>query len=110
MKDKPLSGLWRKNPDTPEGKYLVQRRDGTVPEWPNFVLGAKDPAAPAALRAYAVQAERLGMNIEYCMDIRNLATSFDVYRVQNGHGDPDRGRHRVDDPATIKKMRGGSSS
>ena len=25
---KPLAGLWRNNPDTPEGKYLVRRRDG----------------------------------------------------------------------------------
>lgn len=50
---KPLAGLWRKNPETPEGKYLIKRRDGTVPEWPSLVLGAKDPAAPAAINAYA---------------------------------------------------------
>ncbi|HXI43902.1 MAG TPA: hypothetical protein VNH83_28225 [Bryobacteraceae bacterium] len=43
---KPNAGLWRKNPETPEGKYLVKRRDGSVVDWPNFVLGAKDPAAP----------------------------------------------------------------
>lgn len=24
---KPLAGLWRENPETPEGKYLVKRRD-----------------------------------------------------------------------------------
>jgi hypothetical protein len=41
--DKPLiHGLWRDDPATPEGKYLVMRRDGTVVEWPNFTIGAKD--------------------------------------------------------------------
>lgn len=39
---KPLTGLFRDNPETPEGKYLVKRRDGTVVEWPSFVLGARD--------------------------------------------------------------------
>lgn len=34
-----LKGLVRDNPETPEGKYLVKRRDGTVPPWPHFVLG-----------------------------------------------------------------------
>jgi hypothetical protein len=109
-KEKPLAGLWRKNPDTPEGKYLVKRRDGTIPEWPSFVLGAKDPAAPTALRAYADAAEKLGMNAEYVSDVRALAGEFDRYRAYSGHGDPDRGRHRVDDPETIKEMRNGRSS
>lgn len=56
---KPLVGLWRDNPDTPEGKYLVKRRDGSVVEWSSFVLGPRDPAAPAGLRAYADKAEQL---------------------------------------------------
>lgn len=34
-------------------KFLVVRRDGTVPDWPYLVLGARDPAAPAALRTLA---------------------------------------------------------
>jgi hypothetical protein len=104
---KPLTGLWRENPDTPEGKYLVQRRDGTIPEWPNFVLGAKDPAAPVALLAYADAAEACFMNEDYVEGIRRLAMQFDQYRVAHGEGDPDRGRHRKDDPATIAKMRSG---
>ncbi len=107
---KPLSGLWRENPDTPEGKYLVKRRDGTIPEWPNFVLGAKDPAAPSALRAYADAAERCGMNADYVAGIRRLAIQFEVYRSQVGDGDPDRGRHREDDPATITEMRHGRNA
>ncbi len=108
--EKPLAGLWRENPDTPEGKYLVQRRDGTIPEWPSFVLGAKDPAAPAALEAYATAAEGSGMNAEYVAGIRRLAFEFRAYRIHYGSGDPDRGRHRKDDPATINKMRSGRSA
>ena len=107
---KPPSGLWRKQAATPEGKYLVKRRDGTIPNWPSFVLGAKDPAAPAALYAYANVAEALGMNADYIADIRNLAREFSNYREAYGAGDPDRGRHRVDDPVTIAEMRKGRSS
>jgi hypothetical protein len=108
--EKPLTGLWRKNPETPEGKYLVKRRDGSIPDWPSFVLGAKDPAAPAALVAYAARAESEGMNPQYVADVRRLATEFTRYRMAHGEGDPDRGRHRVDDPATIAEMQNGRSS
>lgn len=108
--DKPLTGLWRRNPDTPEGKYLVKRRDGSVVEWPNLVIGARDPAAPAAIRAYADEAERLGYNAEYVSDMRWLAEEFERYRAEHGDGDPDRGRHRKDDPATIAEMRGALGS
>jgi hypothetical protein len=108
MDEKPESGLWRYNSETPEGKYLVKRRDGSVVEWPNFVIGAKDPAAPDALRAYAKRAEELGYNISYVHDIYRLAEEFEQYRVVHGSGDPDRGRHRKDDPSTIQEMRGGS--
>ena len=107
---KPPAGLWRNSQDTPEGKYLVKRRDGTVVEWPNFVIGAKDPAAPAALRSYASEARRLGFNEKYCGDVEQLADDFDWYRRNFGVGDPDRGRHRVDDPATIAEMRRGRSA
>lgn len=110
MDEKPLSGLWRNDTQTPEGKYLVKRRDGSVVEWPNFVIGAKDPAAPAALRAYAKEAERLGFYEGYVADIYALAEQFEQYRIVHGSGDPDRGRHRQDDPGTISEMRGGASS
>lgn len=110
MAEKPLSGLWRKNKDTPEGKYLVKRRDGTIPEWPSFVIGAKDPAAPAALRAYANKARALGMNENYVSDVLSLAEEFERYRLTHGEGDPDRGRHRKDDTQTVKEMRGGKSA
>lgn len=106
--NKLATGLWRNNADTPEGKYLVKRRDGTVVEWPNFVIGAKDPAAPIALRAYALAAQRLGMNARYVRDVLRLADEFERYRKVIGEGDPDRGRHRQDDPATIAEMRAGA--
>lgn len=105
--DKPDAGLWRRSANTPEGKYLVVRRDGTIPEWPNFVIGAKDPFAPAALRAYADEAQRQGAYFKYVQDIRGLAAEFETYRELHGDGDPDKGRHRIDDPGTITKMQRG---
>jgi hypothetical protein len=30
--------VWVKTEIAPEGKYLVVRRDGTIPSWPHFVL------------------------------------------------------------------------
>jgi hypothetical protein len=104
---KPLAGLWRNDPSTPEGKYLVKRRDGSVVDWPSFVIGARDPAAPHALREYAAEAERQGMNPQFVHDVRVLADQFVIYRAKHGDGDPDRGRHRKDDPATIAEMKNG---
>jgi hypothetical protein len=109
--EKPImQGLWRDDPATPEGKYLVKRRDGTVVEWPNFTLGARDPCAPAALLAYASKAEELGLTSGYVNSIRKLADEFESYRLNHGSGDPDRGRHRTDDPATIAEMKKGKST
>lgn len=68
-----------------------------------------DPAAPAALLAYADAAEKLGYNAGYVAGIRRLAGEFEEYRVVHGPGDPDRGRHRKDDPATIAEMKKGRS-
>ncbi len=110
MTEKPLMhGLWRDDPATPEGKYLVMRRDGTIPPWPNFTIGARDPAAPAALRAYAKAGRELGLNFGYCDAVERLAGEFERYREQHGAGDPDRGRHRKDDFETVQKMRLGRS-
>jgi hypothetical protein len=105
-----LNSLWRDDPKTPEGKYLVKRRDGSVPEWPNFVLGARDPAAPAALRAYANAAWVLGMPAGYIAGVRKLADEFEAYRLQYGAGDPQCGQHRLDDPSVIEEMRKGRSA
>jgi hypothetical protein len=95
-------GLWRKA--MAGCKYLVLRRDNTVPSWPYFVLGARDPYAPAALRAYAIAAERGGANAQFVTDIMGLADEFDAYRKTHGDGDPDAVPHRTDDPVVVARM------
>jgi hypothetical protein len=78
-------------------KFLVRRRDGSVPSWPWFVMGAADPAAPHALRAYADVAQyQHGMDPEYCGQIRKLAERFEEWQAENFTGDPDAGPHRED--------------
>ena len=69
-----MARLWVNDPETPEGKYLVKRRDGTVPAWPHFVLAASDPAAPAALRAYAAAGERRHFDPAFTTDVRPWPT------------------------------------
>ena len=105
-----MARLWRNTEGTREGKYLVQRRDGTIPEWPYFVLAASDPAAPVALRAYALAAEGLDLDPEYVEDIKQMAHDWQKWRSENTTGDPDAPRHRTDDPATIAKMRIGQGA
>lgn len=90
-------------------KFLVLRRDGTVPSWPYLVLGARDPAAPAALRAYADEAEHLGMDPEYTADVRALAGDWEHYRAAHGPGDPDALPHRTDDPAVLARITAGTT-
>lgn len=85
-------------------KYLVQRRDGTVPEWPWLVMGARDPIAPAALRAYADEADRLGYDPKYVDDLRQLVMDWEKYRAAHGDGDPDAPRHRTDDPDVVNRI------
>lgn len=103
-----LKKLMRYSPETKEGKYLVKRRDGTVVEWPSFVLGARDPHAEVALRAYADSIEKdPDCHPDLPASIRQLADDFAAYRAEHGMGDPTRGRHRVDDPATVAEMRKG---
>lgn len=98
--------IWAKTKEFCEGKFLVVRRDGSVPHWPHFVLGARDPAAPATLRAYAYHARRLGFEEEYCDSILALADDFESYRQLHGEGDPEAPPHRTDDPSVIAAMRG----
>jgi hypothetical protein len=102
-----MAGLWRNHVATPEGKFLVVRRDGSIPDWPHFVMGARDPFVPAALRAYADEAERGGADPAFVADMRALATRFEEYRAVHGDGDPDAPRHRRDDPRVIAVMRRG---
>lgn len=102
--------IWAKTAEFSEGKFLVVRRDGTVPEWPHFVLGARDPATPIALRAYADAVQQMGLDPEYVASIRELADDFDAYRRRVGEGDADAAPHRKDDPDVIVAMRGGEST
>ena len=107
----PTVGLWRNNPATPEGKYLVLRRDGTVPEWDYFVLGSRDPAAAEGLRYYAFECMRLNMAKDYVCDVGRLsdkwlADSVPVIDKPVKVGDPDKGPHRKDHQLTISLMRG----
>src|ERR1700683_1212073 len=102
-----MARLWLNNPETPEGKYLVKRRDGTIPRWPHFVLAASDPAAPAALRAYADSAEANNFDPAFVADIRSRADDFEAWRAANGAGDPDAPPPLAADPAPRPRGRGG---
>lgn len=100
--------VWALTKEYSEGKYLVVRRDGTIPEWPHFVIGASDPCAFDALMAYAKAAEREGFDPEYCESVRQLAMGFAQWRdAWGGKADPDAGPHRTDDPGAIEAMRNG---
>ena len=99
-----MPGLWKNEPEIEGGKYLVLRRDGSQPEWPYFVLGARDPAAALALKAYAKEARRRGMSEKYCADVENLSEDFITFRFKHGPGDPDAPRHREDDPEIVARM------
>ena len=96
--------IWAKTEEFSEGKYLVVRRDGTVPSWPHFVLGGDDPNAPAALRAYARSAQANGCDPEYVASIRELADDWE--KRAPGKSDPDAPPHRTDNPDVIRMMRG----
>lgn len=103
-----MARVWRNDPTFQGCKYLVLRRDGTVPEKAWFVLLEGDPAVPACLRAYAAKAEELKMDPEYVEDIRAMADEWE-FNQKNGlvpMGDPDAPRHRVDDPEIVTKMIG----
>lgn len=90
-------------------KFLVVRRDNTVPDWPYLVMGARDPYAPAAIRTYAQAAAEGGEDQEYVDDLLKLASSFEEYATLHGHGDPAVGPHRTDDPTVVNRIKAGST-
>jgi hypothetical protein len=98
-----VSGVWQIN-DERKNKYLVLRRDATMPEWPWLVLGAADPAVPHAIRALATASRVEGMDSEYVSDLFDLADKFDAWRQAHAAGDPDAGPHRVDHPAVVSML------
>lgn len=111
MSKQKLTTVFRERPDTPEGKYLVKRRDGTVPPWPWFVLGGADPLSPWALRFYSL----LGFLMRhftwsYVKSAWRFAAAMRRWRLEHGAGDPGMGPHRKDDPVTVAEMRRGCSA
>jgi hypothetical protein len=98
--------LWTKTEEWAEGKFLVVRRDGSVPHWPHFVLGARDPIAARVIRFYADAVMEQGGDDEYAGSLYELADDFDAYRESHGEGDPFSPPHRVDDPFVLAAMRG----
>lgn len=91
-------------------KYLILRQDGSQPEWPGFVLGAPDPAAAIALRAYADACEKQGRDPRYVEDVRALAQTFDAYREEHGASKPDAVPDRTPDPAVMEQIKSGNCS
>ena len=90
-------------------KFVVLRRDGTVPDWPYLVMGGRDPYAPTGIRAYATAALAAGEDPEYVEDLFRLASSFEEYREAHGPGDPAAGPHRPDSPGIIALFKAGST-
>lgn len=91
-------------------KFLVVRRDGTIPQWPWLVMGARDPSTPTAILAMADWHEERGTDQAYVDDLRLLADEWDDYRSLNGEGDPEAGPHRTDDPDIITQIRSGGGT
>jgi len=123
-----MPGLFRNLPNTREGKYpVLLRSDGTVPEWEHFCLGARDPAAPDAIRAYSRECERRNMDPDYVRDLVAMALSWEESQQDEAErrgrweaarsageaaaiegifpfpkpADPDGPRHRTDDPDVL---------
>lgn len=108
--------IWAKTEgEVREGKYLVVRRDGTIPKWGHFVIAVIDPAAAAGLRGYADEAERLRFDPEYVESIRELARDSERLSMEAASNaavlgtkgaDPDAPPHRKDNSAVVELMRG----
>lgn len=98
--------IWQKDEKIVGEKYLIIRRDGSVPVWPHFVLGARDLHAERALRHYAYSVLETGGDKEYAASLHALADDFRAYRTAHGHGDPFAPPHRKDDPRVLLAMRG----
>jgi hypothetical protein len=103
-----MPSIWRYTQIPGGQKFLVVRRDGTIPKWPYFVLGGADPYAPAALRTYANVAETIGepVDIEFVGSVLRLAEEFDDYRLNHKKGDPEAPPHRHDLHSVISAMQG----
>lgn len=105
-----MAGIWKNNPETPEGKYpIVLRRDGTVLTKPYFVLVLGDPGAGDALRAYADKHQRVGSDPQFVTEVYDIAREADRFAEEFARpetptelkADPDAPPHRKDDPVLI---------
>lgn len=103
-----MSGIWRFDPATPEGKYpIVLRRDGSVVKRRNFVLVLDDPGAGPALRAYADAHEQNGSDPAFVQGARLLAVEAerlveaDKARQGGPISNPDAPPDREDDPVVL---------
>lgn len=91
-----------------KGKYLVVRRDGTVPVWANFVIGAYDPCAAPAMRAYGEAARAQGYAPDFVASCFELADQFErtaASEEARAKADPDAPPHRKDLPEVLAMMR-----
>lgn len=104
-----MGKLFFETPGYTEGKYLVMRRDGTIPPWPHFVLGGCDPIVPWALRAYAAFALLYLRDWGYCKSVWRFARHMALFRKATAgllkKADPNARPHRVDDPIVVAEMR-----
>lgn len=83
-------------------KFLVLRRDGTVPLWPWMVLGGRDPLAIVAAEAYlAALLQEEQADQAYVDYIREMVDTLKSYPKG---GDHDFG---LDDPSIVQVMRDG---
>lgn len=101
--------IWAKTAEFSEGKYMVVRRDGTIPEWPHFVMGGFDPCAAPALRAYATAARKAGYDPAYTASIEELAHDFErLAETERARkiANPTAGPHRQDHADIIGLMGG----
>lgn len=103
-----MATLWRRDEATKEGKYpIVLRRDGKPVTDRHFVMLLRDPCVAAALRAYAEEASRRGLDEEWVADVVRLAQESDEISAAamqdetRKKPDPDKPPHRKDDPATL---------
>lgn len=89
-------------------KYLVARRDGSIPVAPWFVLLATDRAAPVGLKAYAAHCRALGVDPEYCDNVERKAAEFEAYRETN-NTDARQTTERLDDEDVVALIDGKES-
>ncbi len=88
----------------PGKKFLVLRRDGTIPEWPWFVMGAEDPLAAGALYHYAGLCEEAGYSKEYVDMVMRAVDAMQSWAATKAMQRPDQAPPRKEDPSVLIKL------